>query len=116
MGQGVRLIEGVPPLLVAGPLGPDRAHLVPPEVALSQARAVVGHPFMTNVPNSPDLPAIAYEAQIEISVAEAIQAAEEMLDDAAHPVDTAGIGYYEAELRSLRDAATTLNRAEQTPG
>jgi hypothetical protein len=71
---------------------------------------------MTNIPNSPDLPAIAYEAQIEISVAETIQeAAEAAPDDAARAFDTAEIGYYEAELRSLRDAATTLNAAEQRP-
>jgi hypothetical protein len=58
---------------------------------------------MTNTPNSPDLPAIAYEAEVEILAAEAIQ-------------DTGGdpeIGYYEAELRSLRDAATTLDAAER---
>jgi hypothetical protein len=84
-------------------------------VELSQTPAVDGHPFMTNNPNSPDLPAIAYEAQVEILVAETIQAAETMPNDAVHAFDTAEIGYYEAELRSLRDAATTLNEAEQQP-
>ena len=68
---------------------------------------------MTNIPNRPDLPAIAYEAQVEIVVAEAIQEAGVKTDDAAHAFDTTEIGYYEAELRSLRDAATTLNEAEQ---
>jgi hypothetical protein len=64
---------------------------------------------------NPDLSAIAYEAQVEILVAETIQAAGVMPDDAAHAFDTAEIGYYEAELKSLRDAATTLKEAEQHP-
>ncbi len=68
---------------------------------------------MTNIPNSPDLSAIAHEAQIEILVAETIQAAGVTPDDAAHAFDTAEIGYYEAELKSLRDAATKLDEAEQ---
>lgn len=68
---------------------------------------------MTNIPNDPDLPAIAFEAGIEILVAETIEAAAPVSDDAAHAVDTIEIGYYEAELKSLRDAATTLNEAEQ---
>jgi len=38
-----------------------------------------------------------------------------MPDDAAQGFDTAEIGYFEAELKSLRDAATTLNEAEQPP-
>ena len=70
---------------------------------------------MTNIPNGPDLSAIAYEAQVEILVAETIQTAGVTPDDAAHAFDTAEIGYYEAELKSLRDAATTLNEAEQHP-
>ena len=70
---------------------------------------------MTNIPNSPDLSAIACEAQVEILVAETIQAAGVMPDDAAHAFDTAEIGYYEAELKSLRDAAKTLNWSEQHP-
>ena len=70
---------------------------------------------MTNIPSSPDLSAIAYEAQVEILVAETIQAAGVAPDDAAHAFDTAEMGYYEAELKSLRDAATTLNEAEQHP-
>lgn len=83
--------------------------------ALSQAPAFAGHHFMTNIPNSPDLSAIACEAQVEILVAETIQAAGVMPDDAAHAFDTAEIGYYEAELKSLRDAAKTLNWSEQHP-
>jgi len=71
---------------------------------------------MTNIPNSPDLPAIALEAEVEILVAETIEAAMPMLDDGAHAFDTTEIGYYEAELRSLRDAATTLNEAEHRSG
>jgi hypothetical protein len=83
--------------------------------ALSQTPAVDGHAFMTNIPDSPDLAAVAYEAQVEILTAETIQAAEATPDDAARAFDAAELGYYEAELRSLRDAATTLNEAEQKP-
>lgn len=68
---------------------------------------------MTNIPNNPDLPGIAFEAEVEILVAETIEAAAPVSDDAAHAVDTIEIGYYEAELKSLRDAATSLNEAEQ---
>jgi hypothetical protein len=71
---------------------------------------------MTYFPNSPDLPAIAYEAQIEISVAETIEATESVIGGAALALDTAEIGYYEAELKSLRDAATALDDAEHLPG
>jgi hypothetical protein len=70
---------------------------------------------MTNIPDSVDLSAIAHEAQVEILVAETIEAAGVGADDAAHAFDTAEIGYYEAELKSLRDAATTLFEAEQHP-
>jgi len=70
---------------------------------------------MTNIPNSVDLSAIAHQAQVEILVAETIQATGVAPDDVAHAFDTAEIGYYEAELKSLRDAATTLNEAEQHP-
>jgi len=83
---------------------------------LSQIPAVVGHRFMTNTPNSPDLPTIAYEAEVEILVAETVEAAVPVSEDAAHAVDTIEIGYYEAELKSLRDAATTLDMAEQQIG
>jgi hypothetical protein len=82
-------------------------------LALSQMPAVDGHPFMTNIPDSPDLPAIAYEAQVEILTAQTIQAAEAMPDDATRAFDTAELGYYEAELGSLRDAAMALHEAEQ---
>jgi hypothetical protein len=85
-------------------------------LALSQIPVVAGHRFMTNIPNDPDLSAIAYEAEAEILVAETIEAAAPVSDDAAHAVDTTEIGYYEAELKSLRDAATTLNVAEQQAG
>ena len=58
--------------------------------ALSQTPAFAGHPSMTNIPNSPDLSAIAHEAQVEILVAETIQAtAGVMSDDASHAFDTA---------------------------
>lgn len=67
---------------------------------------------MTNIPDSPDLAAMAREAQVEILMAETAQASTATPDDA---FDSAELGYYEAELRSLRDAATTLNEAEQNP-
>ena len=73
---------------------------------------------MTNLPNGPDLPdlvAIAQEAEVEILVTETIQAVGVTPDDVDHEFDTAEIGYYEAELRSLRDAATTLNEAQHHP-
>ena len=71
LGQGVRVTRhlGRPACLRVSPL--------------SQTPAVVGHQYMTNIPNSPDLSAIAYEAQVEILVAETIQAAGPMPDDAA---------------------------------
>ncbi len=74
---------------------------------------VVGHRFMTNLPNSPDLPAIAHEAEVEILVAESIQEAATQPDDVGLAVETVEIGYYEAELVNLRDAATSLDAAEQ---
>ncbi len=85
-----------------------------PGFAVSQTPAVVGHEYMTNLPNSPDLLAIAGEAQVEILVAETIQAGV-MPDGAGYAFDTSEIGYYEAELKSLRGAATTLNEAEHQP-
>lgn len=82
-------------------------------LALSQIPTFDGHRFMTNIPNRPDLPAIAYEAEVEIRIAETIEAAETVPDDVPRAFDATEIGYYEAELTSLRDAATTLNEAEQ---
>ena len=70
---------------------------------------------MTNEPNSPDLLAIAQEAQVEILAAETVAAADAPLDDASGSFATAEFGYYEAELRSLRDAATWLHEAEHSP-
>jgi hypothetical protein len=78
----------------------------------SQKRTVDGHTFMTNIPDSPDLAGMAREAQAEILLAEAAQASPTTLDDA---FNSAELGYYKAELRNLRDAATTLNEAEQNP-
>jgi hypothetical protein len=68
---------------------------------------------MTNIPNSPDLPAIAHEAEVEILAATSIQEAAGNPSDPASAFDSSEIGYYEAELRSLRDAATRLGEAEQ---
>jgi hypothetical protein len=75
---------------------------------MSQNDGVAGHPSMTNIPERPDLTAIAREAEIEIVAAEAVAMSETMTGDAE-------LGYYEAELVSLRDAATTLYDAEQHP-
>jgi hypothetical protein len=54
----------------------------------------------------PDLAAIAGEAEVELLAAEAI--------DSHSALDAAELGYYEAELTSLRDAATTVREAEQS--
>ena len=53
-----------------------------------------------------DLGAIAIEAEVELVTARAIQ-----VSDLA-PGDLDGLVYYEAELASLRDAATSLEAAE----
>ena len=67
---------------------------------------------MSNVPDSPDLAAMAREAQVEIEYAVTLEAAEVPLDDASAAFATAELGYYEAELTSLREAARTLDAAE----
>ena len=54
-------------------------------------------------------------AEVEIQYAETVQATGATLDDASGIFATAELGYYEAELTSLRDAATTLREAEQLP-
>ena len=54
-----------------------------------------------------DLAGIAAEAEVELVAVEAIQ-----VGDLA-PGDGEELGYYEAELVSLRDAATALGSAEQ---
>jgi hypothetical protein len=66
---------------------------------------------MTNSSNSPDLAAIAHEAEVEILTAETVERAV-MNGDAVVAMSAAELGYYEAELGSLRDAATTLDEAE----
>jgi len=68
---------------------------------------------MTNSSNSPDLAAIAHEADVEILTAETVEWAA-TTGDAAVAMTTAELGYYEAELGSLRDAATTLETATAT--
>jgi hypothetical protein len=78
---------------------------------MSQNDGVVGHRCMTNTGETntaerPDLTAIAHEAQVEIAAAEAVAAGEAMTGDAE-------IGYYQAELKNLRDAASTLRDAEE---
>ncbi|MDQ4112850.1 MAG: hypothetical protein M3306_17425 [Actinomycetota bacterium] len=69
---------------------------------------------MTNIPDDLDLAAIARQAQVEIEAAEAAQATDPTPDSAALAMD-AELGYYEAELKNLRDAATTLDEAELKP-
>jgi hypothetical protein len=71
---------------------------------------------MTNTPDQPDLAAIAQEAQVEILAAETIQGSQATPDDAALALSATELGYYEAELESLRDAATTLDESDQQPG
>jgi hypothetical protein len=80
---------------------------------MSQTPGVVGHRFMTNPSNSldPDLTAIAHEAEVEILTAETVEWAVRT-GDMPVALSTAELGYYEAELRSLRDAATRLDEAE----
>ena len=77
---------------------------------MSRTPVVVGHEFMTNSSNSPDLAAIASEAEMEILTAEAVEWSAPT--DVTVALSTAELGYYEAELGSLRDAATTLDDAE----
>ena len=74
-------------------------------------------------PDSPDLPAMAQQAEVEILAAEALVVARSTVGegtdadaDAASSFATAELGYYEAELRSLRSAATGLDAAERAPG
>ena len=70
---------------------------------------------MTNIPDDPQLTAIARQAQVEIEAAETVQAMEPTPDSAAFAMDVAELGYYVAGLKGLRDAATTLYEAEQKP-
>ena len=73
---------------------------------MSQTHGVVGRHFMTNIPENPDLVAIAREAEVEILAAEAIEASALTAGDAE-------LGYYEAELKNLRGAAAALQKDEQ---
>jgi hypothetical protein len=57
----------------------------------------------------PDLAGIAREADVEIVVAESLRVT---ATDAITDVATAELGYYEAELVSLRDAASATEEAE----
>ena len=66
---------------------------------------------MTNSSNDTDLTAIAQEAGVELLAAEAIDWVQ-TTGDATVALGAAELGYYEAELGSLRDAATTLDEAE----
>jgi len=69
---------------------------------------------MTDIPNGTDLQAIAGEAEVELEAAEelaeleALEALGQESPRSAYDVEAGTVGYYEAELRSLRDAATTL--------
>ncbi|MGY2875623.1 hypothetical protein ACVW00_002813 [Marmoricola sp. URHA0025 HA25] len=66
---------------------------------------------MTNPSKTPDLAAIAHEAEAEILTAESVEWTATP-DDVTVELSTAELGYYEAELGSLRDAAGTLDEAE----
>jgi hypothetical protein len=59
----------------------------------------------------PDLAAIAAEAEIEREAA----LAEERGAPLDQPASLGELGYYEAELTSLRDAAITLDEGERHP-
>jgi hypothetical protein len=63
---------------------------------VSDGRATLG---------TPDLAAVAAEAEVELVVARSIEIVELTPDDTT-------LGYYEAELTSLRDAALTVQEAE----
>ena len=60
---------------------------------------------MTNIPEDADLVVIVQDAEVELVAAE-------NFDDAVDMSNVFDIGYYEAELRSLRDAAASLSDAE----
>jgi hypothetical protein len=70
---------------------------------------------MTNSPDRPDLVAIAAEAELEVEYAETARAGAGSLDDPSAVLATAELGYYEAELTSLREAATSLSAWERLP-
>ena len=69
-----------------------------------------------STPEGFDLPGIASEADAEILSAETIEAAEVSPDAVSGASTSAELGYYEAELSSLRDAALALNEAERNWG
>jgi hypothetical protein len=58
-----------------------------------------------------DLLAIEAEAQVEIGAAELLQGAVGPQADPTEALATLELGYYEAELRSLRAAAGALDEA-----
>jgi hypothetical protein len=58
-----------------------------------------------------DLLAIEAEAQVEITAAELLQGAVGSQPEATEALATLELGYYEAELRSLRGAAGALDDA-----
>ena len=66
---------------------------------------------MTSTPDGFDLPAIATRAEVEILT---IDVAEVSLGAGESALATAELGYYEAELTSLRDAARTLSEPERS--
>jgi len=76
-------------------------------------RFLVGQWCMTNSSETPDLAAIAHEAEVEILTAGTV---EWTTTDASVALGAAELGYYEAELGNLRDAATSLDEAEHLTG
>jgi hypothetical protein len=64
---------------------------------------------MTHVPHDPALADMAAEAEAELQSARALEASP---GEGISALYVAEIGYYEAELTSLRDAATTLEESD----
>lgn len=68
---------------------------------------------MRDDPDAAGLPGIVHAAELELAAAEEIEATYAASDDPGR-AGTAELGYYEAELRSLRDAATALEGPEES--
>lgn len=70
---------------------------------------------MTTNQSGVDPDAIAVEARVEIAAAQLLESPEAPSDDAATALGAAELGYYEAELTSLRGAALVVVDAERDP-
>ncbi|HEX7717802.1 MAG TPA: hypothetical protein VF416_10965 [Marmoricola sp.] len=67
---------------------------------------------MSAAEGRPDLAAIAAEAEVERETAVAVE--QQAPSDEPMALAISELGYYEAELSSLRDAAVTLDEAEHS--